>query len=208
MSLSITLILVAGTALISFNAFNNADLRSRWIFNPYVIWKERQYYRFITSGFIHADWLHLLFNMLVLWMFGSYVERIFETVYGNWGLVLFGLLYLAGIVVSDIPSFVKHKNSPGFNALGASGGVSSVLFSFILFSPMHNICLYGLLCLPGFVWGVLYIIYTIYMGRQQRDNINHDAHLYGGIFGIVFTAAAVPETIPNFIEQISDFSLF
>lgn len=117
-------------------------------------------------------------------------------------------MYLLGIIVSDIPSFIKHKDAPYYNALGASGGVSSLLFSFIIFDPTQDLCLYGLLCFPGFIWGALYIVYSFYMGKKGQDNINHDAHLYGGLFGIVFTIIAVPGVIPNFIDQLSNFSLF
>ncbi len=194
--------------MVSFNAFNNPVLKARLIFNPFIIVRYKDYKRFITSGFIHADLLHLLFNMFVLWMFGSYVEQIFQAIYGVVGQVLFAAMYLLGIVVSDIPSFIKNKDLPHYNALGASGGVSSILFSFIIFDPTQDICLYGLLCFPGFIWGALFIIYTVYMGKQQRDNINHDAHLYGGLFGIVFTILTVPSVLPNFFEQLSNFRLF
>lgn len=141
-------------------------------------------------------------------MFGSYVEDIFNTIYGTTGTVLYVLMYLLGIIVSDIPSFIKHKDAPYYNALGASGGVSSLLFSFIIFDPTQDLCLYGLLCFPGFIWGALYIVYSFYMGKKGHGNINHDAHLYGGLFGILFTIIAVPDVIPNFIEQLSNFSLF
>lgn len=206
--MSVTLVIIIVTGLVSFNAFNNPALKSKLIFNPYVILRNKDYKRFITSGFIHADLLHLLFNMFVLWMFGSYVEQIFQAIYGVIGQILFASMYLLGIVISDIPSFLKYKDLPHYNALGASGGVSSILFSFIIFDPTQDICLYGLLCFPGFIWGALYIIYTVYMGKQQRDNINHDAHLYGGLFGIAFTIITVPSVLPNFFEQLSNFSLF
>ncbi|MEQ8926912.1 MAG: rhomboid family intramembrane serine protease [Fulvivirga sp.] len=206
--MSITLIIVIITSLISYNAFNNTTLKAKFIFNPYTIIRNREYYRFLSSGFIHADFIHLLFNMFVLWMFGSYVEQIFAAIYGITGYILYVALYLLGIIIADIPSFLKHKDSPYYNALGASGGVSSILFSFIIFNPTQDLCLYGLLCLPGFIWGVGYIIYSVYMGKRQGDNINHDAHLYGGLFGIVFTIVAVPGVIPSFIEQLRNFSVF
>jgi membrane associated rhomboid family serine protease len=206
--MSVTLIIIIVTGLISFNAFNNPTLKSRLMFNPYIIIRDKEYHRFITSGFIHGDMLHLLFNMFVLYMFGTYVENIFSAIYGTTGTILYVLMYFLGIIVSDIPSFIKHKDAPYYNALGASGGVSSLLFSFIIFDPTQDLCLYGLLCFPGFIWGGLYIIYSYYMGKKGGDNINHEAHLYGGLFGIVFTIIAVPGVIPNFIEQLSNFSLF
>ncbi|MEQ8243743.1 MAG: rhomboid family intramembrane serine protease [Fulvivirga sp.] len=206
--MSVTLIIIIVTGLVSFNAFKNPTLKSRLMFNPYIIIRDKEYHRFITSGFIHGDMLHLLFNMFVLYMFGTYVENIFYAIYGTMGIVLYVLMYLLGIIVSDIPSFIKHKDAPYYNALGASGGVSSLLFSFIIFDPTQDLCLYGLLCFPGFIWGALYIVYSFYMGKKGHGNINHDAHLYGGLFGILFTIIAVPGVIPNFIAQLSNFSLF
>ena len=206
--MSLTLILIIITVLISYSCFNNLELRSKLMFTPYIIDRDKQYYRFITSGFIHADFLHLLFNMFVLWMFGGYVEQIFVAIYGTVGYGIYLALYILGIIISDIPSFIRHKDEPHYNALGASGGVSSILFSFIMFDPLQDLCLYGLICLPGFIWGVLYIVYSVYMSKQKRDNVNHDAHLWGGIFGIVFTTIVVPGVISSFLEQLKDFSVF
>lgn len=207
--MSLTTILVIITSIISIYAWQNQSLTSKWIFNPYSVNKYGQYHRFITSGFLHGSWIHLIFNMLVLWMFGTQVESIFSAIYGSIiGKVIFGALYILGIVVSDIPTFFKHRHAAYYNALGASGGVSSVLFSSILFNPNQELCLYALICLPGIVWGIAYIVYSYYMGKQQSDNINHDAHLFGGLFGIVFTIIVFPDVIPIFIEQLADFKLF
>lgn len=206
--MSLTLILVIITSGLSIFAWNNHSLLSKWIFNPYTVHHNREYHRFITSGMIHANWTHLLFNMFVLYMFGKQVEEIFVYVYGDLGLVIFGLLYILGIVVSDIPTFLKNKDNPHYNALGASGGTASILFSYILFDPAQDLCLYGLLCFPGILWGVLYIIYSIYMGKRQADNINHDAHLWGSLFGVAFTILVYPQVIFIFIEGLKNFSLF
>jgi membrane associated rhomboid family serine protease len=206
--MSITLILVVITSIISFNAFNNHTLRGKLIFNPYVINRNGEYHRFLTSGFIHSDFLHLLFNMFVLYMFGSHVERIYTAIFGAIGQVLFVAMYLMGIIVSDIPTYFKNREAPYYNALGASGGVSSILFSFIIFDPISKLYLYGLIGLPGIVWAVLYIIYSVYMGKRGQDNINHDAHLYGGLFGILFTIITVPGVIPGFFEQLKSISIF
>lgn len=183
----------------------------KWIFNPYLTYHHKQYYRFLTSGFIHKDYLHLIFNMFVFWMFGKYVEYTFMGEYGViTGGILFVTLYIAGIVIADIPTLIKHRDHEYYNALGASGGVSAVLFSFVIFYPLEELCLYGLdlLCFPGILWALLYSIYSFYMGRKGADHINHDAHLAGGIFGIIFTLVAVPGTLSNFFRQMADFSLF
>ncbi|UII34378.1 rhomboid family intramembrane serine protease [Fulvivirga ulvae] len=206
--MSVTLILVIITVLTSLYAWNNQDILRKWIFNPYSVNEYKQYYRFITSGFIHNDFIHLLFNMLVLWMFGEQVEYVFAAIYGTLGKFIFVALYILGIIVSDIPTYLKHKNHAYYNALGASGGVASVLFSFILFAPAQKLYLYGLIGLPGIAWAALYILYSVYMGKRAGDNINHDAHLYGSLFGVVFTILVYPKIIPHFIDQLSNFSLF
>ncbi len=206
--MSATLIIVIITSLISINAWNNSSLTGKWIFNPYAVKHYKQYHRFITSGFLHGGTLHLLFNMLVLYMFGQQVEGVYTSIYGTVGIIIFVLLYLLGIIVSDIPTYLKYKDSPHYNALGASGGVSSILFSYILFDPTNKLYLYGLIGLPGIVWALLYIVYSYYMGKKQMDNINHDAHLYGGLFGVVFTIATVPGIIPHFIKELANLSIF
>lgn len=206
--MSVTIILVIISVLASLYAWQRDDVMKKWIFNPYSVNKYKQYYRFITSGFIHNDFIHLLFNMLVLWMFGEQVEYVFASLYGTTGILLFVGLYILGIVISDIPTYLKHKNHAYYNALGASGGVSSVLFSYILFDPASKLYLYGLIGLPGVVWAALYIAYSFYMGKKSSDNINHDAHLYGGLFGIFFTILIYPGVILHFFEQLKNLSFF
>ena len=159
--MSITLIIVVITTIATIYAWNNKSILSKWIFNPYSIHHYKQYGRFVTSGFIHGSWMHLIFNMLVLYMFGEQVEYIFRSIYGVTGSILFIVMYLGAIIVADIPTFIKNKDNMHYNALGASGGTSGILFSFILFNPTQQLCLYGLLCFPGFLWGVLYIIYSV-----------------------------------------------
>ncbi|MEM6359607.1 MAG: rhomboid family intramembrane serine protease [Bacteroidota bacterium] len=206
--MSLTLIFIAVTVVISIKAWNDPALTNRWIFNPYAVKHNKQYYRFLSSGFLHGGFIHLLFNMLVLYMFGEQVEAVFTSAYGVVGKVLFAGLYVLGIIISDIPTFLKYKDLPHYNALGASGGVSSILFSYILFDPSSKLYLYGLIGLPGVVWAALYIIYSYYMSKKQIDNINHDAHLYGGIFGIVFTIITIPQVVPHFFEQLTQLRLF
>ncbi|MEM1407611.1 MAG: rhomboid family intramembrane serine protease [Bacteroidota bacterium] len=206
--MSLTLIFIAITVAISIKAWNDPALTNRWIFNPYAVKHNKQYYRFLSSGLLHGGFIHLLFNMLVLYMFGEQVEAVFTSAYGVIGKVLFAGLYILGIIISDIPTFLKYKDVPHYNALGASGGVSSILFSYILFDPSSKLYLYGLIGLPGVVWAALYIIYSYYMGKKQIDNVNHDAHLYGGIFGIVFTIITIPQVVPHFFAQLTQLRLF
>ncbi len=205
--MSTTLIIIIITCIVSYLAFQDAGKKYRWLMNPYQIVHRKQYERLITSGFIHADWTHLIFNMLTLYFFGDYVEFYFNSV-SQYGTVLYIAMYLLGMVVADIPSLIKHKDNPNYNALGASGAVSAVVFSSILFNPLNELCLYGLLCLPGFIFGLIYVIYSYYSAKNQRDNIGHEAHLFGALFGVVFSIAVWPQVIGHFIDQMANFSLF
>ena len=176
--------------------------------NPYSIDRKQQYYRFVTSGFIHKDHIHLLWNMLSFYFFGTAIERQFYNLFGAAGSVYFIALYLLAVVVSDVPTYFKHRANPGYNSLGASGGVSAIIFAFIIFEPLAEICLYFALCMPGFILGALYIIFSWYQGRKSNDNINHEAHLYGALFGFVFCAVVAPSSIGNFLEQIKNWRIF
>jgi len=119
----------------------------------------------------------------------------------------FAALYLGGIIVSDIPTQIKHRNNPGYSSLGASGGVSAIVFCFILFFPTQKLCIFLILCLPGFLLAILYLIYSWYMAKNQRDNINHDAHFYGAIYGAVFSIIYEPRVVLSFIDGILNFRL-
>ncbi|HEY3405331.1 MAG TPA: rhomboid family intramembrane serine protease [Ohtaekwangia sp.] len=202
----ITYILIGITVVISFYAFSRADVLNKLMMNPYSISKRDQYYRFITSGFIHGDHMHLIMNMLSLYFFGPVVEQIFAAVFGDLGTIYFLALYFMAIVVSDLPTFFKHKNNPGYNSLGASGGVAAIIFAFIIFAPLEKICLYFALCMPGFILGTLYVVFSYYQGKKANDNINHSAHLFGALFGMVFCIVLYPEVLPHFIEQIAAWS--
>jgi len=185
--------------------------------NPARISRHNEYYRFITSGFIHADFGHLLFNMFSLYFFGEAMEYFLGNIFGANGSFYYLLLYIVGIVVSDIPSFLKNRNSSNYNSLGASGGVSALLFAFILLAPLQKVCLYFAICIPGFIFGAIYMAYSFYEARRSMlqarvsgfsGGINHDAHLYGAIFGVVFMAVLLPEAVPHFVEQVSSWRLF
>ena len=201
----ITYGLIAITVLISFYAWKKDTVMRDLILNPYFIQKQGQYYRLITSGFIHQDHMHLLMNMISLYFFGSAIEGLFHVIFGTTGYVYYICLYLLGIVISDIPTYLKHRNNPNYNALGASGGVAAIIFAFILFLPLENICFYYVLCMPGFILGTAYIVYSYYQGRKANDHINHDAHLYGALFGFLFCIAIYPPVIGRFFEQIMSF---
>lgn len=204
MNLSATTWILIVTIAASFYAWNQQNIYQKWILNPYQIKHSKQYWRFITSGFVHLNYTHLFFNMFALYFFGQHVAYYF----GAMGNQLLVVLYLSGIVISDIPTYLKYKDIPNYNSLGASGGVAAVLFSSIMFEPLNPIYIMFIpIGIPGFVLGTLYLIYSYYQGKRMSDNINHDAHLYGAIFGLVFTVLLRPGVIVSFVQQIKDWSL-
>ncbi len=207
--MSITLIIIIITVLASLYAWRDNAVLQRWMLNPYSVKRRSEYFRFITSGLIHNDYIHLFFNMFALYSFGNIVEQHFAHEFPGVGKILFVALYVLGIVVSDIPTYLKHQNQPHYNSLGASGGVSSIVFAFILLYPMMPLSLMFIpIPLPGFVFGGLYMAYSYYQAQRGGDFINHDAHLYGALFGIVFTIIAIPSSILNFIQEVTNWEGF
>lgn len=176
---------------------------ARYQFNAYMISHRNQWYRFITHAFLHANWPHLLINMLVLYSFGNNVERGFAFYFGESGVICFAGLYFGAIVISSVTTFKKNKDNHWYNAVGASGAVSAVLFANTVFDPFGTVLLYGILPLPSLVWSLLYIFYSAYMARQGNDNINHDAHLWGGLFGVIYTLIINPDIAISFFQQLS-----
>lgn len=198
MAISLTLLIIAITVLVSWLAFNNAKLLERLILWPPAIARRHQYDRLVTHGFIHADFQHLLFNMITLYFFGRAVEQWFVPYIGQVGFVLF---YLSAIVVAILPTYLKHRNDANYRSLGASGAVSAVLFTFILVQPWSLIIVF-VLPVPAIVYGVLYVGYSIWMDRQGRDNVNHSAHLWGAGYGILFTLMMEPRVGPAFLQSL------
>lgn len=199
----ITLPIILITAVFSIAAFSRPELMARYQFNPYMVAHRKQWYRFVTHAFLHADWLHLIINMLVLYSFGKGVEWNFYRFFGEAAVWVYGGLYMGAILAASVTTYRKNRENHWYNAVGASGAVSAVLFSYVVFDPFGTILLYGILPLPAIVWALLYIFYSAYMGRRGGDNINHDAHLWGGFFGMVYTLAINPAIARSFIEQIT-----
>lgn len=201
----ITIIIIAITTLVSIAAMDNMSLRNKLIFNAYMIHHRREWYRFITGGFIHANWPHLIFNMYALWIFGKPVEEGFsmDFVYGAKGPLFYVLLYLGALVMSSLYSYERNKDNVYYNALGASGAVSAVIFSFIVLAPNAKLALIFLpIPLPAYIFGLLILIAEHYMSRRANTGIAHDAHFWGSVFGIVFTIVLKPHLAIEFFEKI------
>ena len=194
----VTFILLAITCIVSFAAFSNPRLLERLLLWPPAV-RRGQYDRLLTSGFVHADFAHLLFNMFTFFSFGAFIERLFTPRIGAIGYAAF---YASAIVVSALPSYLRHQDDANYRSLGASGAVSAVLFAFILIKPWSMILIF-VLPVPAIVFAIAYLGYTIYMDRRNTDRINHSAHLWGAIYGVLFMIALEPRVIGLFFEQLT-----
>jgi membrane associated rhomboid family serine protease len=198
----ITYALIAITCLVSWLAFNNRKLADRLILWPPAIDKHRQYDRLVTYGFIHADFMHLLFNMMTLYFFGRQIEVLMTGLVGVWTYPVF---YISALVVSILPTYLKNQHNPNYLSLGASGAVSAVLFAFILIAPWQLIFVF-FLPLPAIVFAVLYVGYSIWMDRRGGDRINHSAHLSGAAYGVLFMLVMEPRVLGHFLRQLQQTS--
>lgn len=186
----ITLAIIIVTVLISYQAFNNYDLADKLIFQPASV-RDGQWYRLITYGVLHADFTHLLFNMFTFYLFGSYIENIFKLQFGQRpGAAAFILLYIGGLFISILPTYFKQKDNYYYKGLGASGAVSAIVFAYILINPMNFMgILFIPIMLPAFLFGFIFVFISIYLDKKEVGGINHSAHITGGLFGIIYTAA-------------------
>ena len=214
--LNITVSIVIITVLISIAAFSNQKVQNDLIFYPAVIKSKNQFYRFFTYGFIHADIIHLAFNMISLWSFGKLLEtdagdvfKTYKSLFGDKGGLMYIALYVLGIIVSVIPDYIKHKNNYAYRALGASGAVSAVIFAAIALEPKAlKLSLFLIpIPIPGYIFAVLFLALSTYLARRGQDNIGHGAHLTGAVFGLVFTIVAAKlvagyDVVQGFIEAL------
>lgn len=199
MTINHTTVIIIITVIISLLAWQNRNIMGRLIFDPISVNRFKQYDRFITHGFIHADGMHLLFNMFTLYFFGRVIERFYIAKFGSLGFVAF---YVLAIIVAIIPTYLKNKHNTRYLSLGASGAVSAVLFSFILFAPWETLYFFGILPIPAIVFAVLYTAYSIYAERRGMGNTNHSAHLFGAAFGVVATIAIEPALLLHFVNAL------
>ena len=199
----ITIVIIAVTCVASFLAFNNHATMNRLILWPPAVKRGREYWRLVTYGLIHADGQHLLFNMITLFFFGQYIERIYVAEIGVVGYVLF---YISALIASILPSYAKNENNTDYRSLGASGAVSAVLFAFILVNPWAQVYVW-FFPVPAILYAVLYIAYSIYMDRRGSGNINHSAHLWGAAYGVAFTLVMQPARFSAFFDALGHPSL-
>ena len=172
------------------------------MFHPVTINRHKQWHRFLTSGFIHADVWHLAVNMFVLWSFGNAIEKYYyPSAMEEFSTLKYVVLYFGGIIVASIPSYLRHKNDPSYAALGASGGVAAVVFAAIVFAPWQNLYLYGVIAIPQILAGVAYVAYSWYKDKNATDNIGHMAHLTGAIWGFVFTIVMNFNLLTHFVMR-------
>lgn len=189
----------------SYLGFQQPAFLHRFKHWPYMEKHEGEWYRFVSSGFLHGGWLHLLINMFVFWQFGMIVESAYESFFGpTMGKVWFIVLYITTIVVADLSTYMKHKENYGFSSIGASGAVSGILFIYILMMPWNTLYLWGIIPIPALLVGVGYLWYSHHAAGQAGSRIDHDAHFYGAVYGIVFTLILKPEMALHFWRAVQN----
>ncbi|RUA31739.1 MAG: rhomboid family intramembrane serine protease [Bacteroidetes bacterium] len=187
----------------SFKAFKDQNIFGKLLFNAYRIKHFKEWYRFFSHGLVHADMMHLGFNMYVLWMFGDIVMIFFTNYFGMMANLVFLGLFIPALFLSSLGSYFKHKDNPHYNAVGASGAVSAIVFASIILYPEGRM---GLLfipfMIPSWLFGLLYLGFTAYMDKKQMDNIGHNAHFWGSVYGVVYIIALRPERLVHFFQVI------
>ena len=197
-----TIILIVITVAVSYAAFKSPKLMDQLQFNASKIVHKKEYHRLITHAFIHANWEHLFVNMIVLFSFGSAIEVYIKVNFGNNAILNYVLLYFGGILVSNIYALIKHRNNYFYNSVGASGAVSAVLFAAIFFDPWNMIYFFGILPIPGIVFAALYLVYSYQMSTKQKDNVAHDAHFLGALYGFIFPILLNPQLFETFLDKL------
>lgn len=199
----VTILIIIVTCLVSIMCFNGRMNGNKLLFNAYQVWHRKQWYRMLSSGIIHSGWGHLFFNMFTLYFFGRVVEQYFAAAFGDvLGTVLYVVLYVSALAVSSIGDLVKYRDNWNYNALGASGAVSAILFTSILFAPKMGIYIYLIpIPVPGYIFAPLYLLYCWYMAKRNMDNIGHTAHFWGAVYGLLFPIVCKPDIISFCLSQ-------
>ena len=198
----ITVILILITVITSWNCFKNPLLLDRLSLKPYIVISKGQFYRLFSHSFLHSTWEHLLFNMMSLYFIGVYVEKIFFITFGQQAHYLYLILYFGGCIFASIYSLITQRNNKDYSAIGASGAVSSVIFAFILFEPLQKLYLFAIpIGIPAVLFGIIYLASSFYLSKRKSDNIAHDAHIAGALWGFLFPIILKNELFLNFIHS-------
>lgn len=195
----VTYLIIFATVGISLWCFNNRNLFNKLAFSSYRVIKYNEWYRIITHGFVHGDYMHLFVNMFTFWSFGAYMEKWLDVM--GFGVGYYLLLYFGGMVVASIYDVIKYRNDPYYVSIGASGAVSAILFAAIFLNPWEKILLFAVIPVPGIIFALCYLAYSQYMAKQSGDNVNHYAHIFGAVYGFVFPAVIDPSLIGEFLKH-------
>lgn len=202
---TIIYIIIGLNVIISYYAWKNPNIFRRYCLNPYNLIRNKQYDRIITHAFLHGSWTHLIINMLVLWSFSLALLQYINHFFNVSEVLIFLILYFGAIIASSIYSIMKNKDNINYNAVGASGATSAVVFACIFFNPWHKLYFFGVLPIPGIIFGVIYLIYSYRMAKKSSDNIGHDAHFWGAVFGLFFFIIIKPGLLNFFLNQLTNF---
>ncbi|MCB0657816.1 MAG: rhomboid family intramembrane serine protease [Saprospiraceae bacterium] len=202
--MSITILIIIVTVLVSYLAFSNPKTFEQLKHYPYQIQRDGSYYRILTGGLLHGDWMHLGINMYVFYLFGSYVEQVYTAEFGTGkGRLLYFLLYFVSLIVANFVTFLRHRQNPTFASVGASGAVSGVVFSFIVFNPWSMLLLFFIIPIPAIVFAVLYLFYSFYASRRGLQPYwDHEGHLYGSLAGLLFTLLLNFDFLTSFVQKL------
>jgi membrane associated rhomboid family serine protease len=207
----ITYTIIAVTILVSYLCFSNHSLFEKLKHDPYREYHHGEYYRLLTSGFVHGSWIHLGINMFVFYSFGRFTEAAIGGYYQSFAAyafspaiapVIYLLLYLLTIVIANLGTFFQHRDSPGYGAIGASGAVSGATFCYILYLPWEKIYLYGIIGIYSIVAGIAFLIYSQYAAKAARDHIDHSAHFFGALAMPIMLIALRPQLIGHFFDML------
>lgn len=191
--MSITLVITLITVAVSVLCFSNRDMFFKLDLSAYSIHHRKEFHRFLTHAFLHADWGHLVINMFVFYQFGKLVEMYFQQLFGEKWILYYLMLYIGGVLFSALPGYARNKNNPAYHAVGASGAVSAIVFSFILMEPFAPLGIIFIpIRIPAILFGLLYLAAEIYLDKKSSSNIAHSAHYFGAIFGFFFTLILEP----------------
>jgi len=189
------MLLIASVVIVSVLGWIVKPMRRALILNPYRVRKNWEVHRLLTAGWLHTDAAHLIFNMLTLYFFADDAMRVL-------GGTTFLALYISAVIMAFVPSTLRHMQNPNYNSLGASGAVSAVMFSAILLNPKLQLYVMFIpIPVPGILFAVGYLVYSVWHARRGGDNVNHDAHFFGAIYGALFTYVFEPTRVENTLKS-------